>query len=60
MLVIAGEKGTTGSNNSLLENTLIFGTRLFFGCNETTSVDLLLVSTGWLVAASINGIIVRI
>jgi len=46
VLVIAGEKGTTGSNNSLLENTLIFGTRLFFGCNETTSVDLLLVSTG--------------
>ena len=52
-------KETTGSNNSLLENTLIFGTRLFFGCNETTSVDLLLVSTGWLVAASIN-VIVRI
>jgi len=45
VLVIVGEKGTTGSNNLLLENTLIFGTRLFFDCDET-SVDLLLVSSG--------------
>jgi len=46
VLIIVGEKGTTGSNNLLLENTLIFGTRLFFDCDETTSVDLLLVSSG--------------
>ena len=59
-MIIVGEKGTTGSNNLLLENTLIFGTRLFFDCDETTSVDLLLVSSGWLVAVSINGIIARI
>ena len=60
MLVIAGEKGIIGSNNLLLENTLIFGIRLFFVCDEITSVDLLLVSSSWLVVASINGIIVRI
>ena len=60
MLIIAREKGTTGSNNSLLENTLMIRTRLFFDFGRTSSVDLLLVSSGWLVAASINGIIVRI
>jgi len=46
VLVIEGEKETTGSNNSLLENTLMIGTRLFFDGGGTSSVDLLLVSTG--------------
>jgi hypothetical protein len=45
VLVIAGEKVTTGSNNfALLENTLILRIRLFF--DRTSSVDLLLVSAG--------------